>query len=131
MRALAIASRTSADVEQAVQEPLLAETAHAWALAQQHGLPLADVLDAVVRDLDQRARFAGQVQARMAGPRASAAILAALPILGIGLGEAMGAHPLHVLSSTTLGQILLVAGVGLVCAGIQWSARLTHQAVLP
>jgi tight adherence protein B len=131
MRAIAAAARLGGDVEQAINEPLLAETAHAWALAQRHGLPLADVLASVVRDLDQRARFARQVQARMAGPRASAVILAVLPALGVGLGEAMGARPLHVLSSTAPGQVLLVLGVGLVCAGVAWSARLTQQAVLP
>lgn len=130
MRAIAAAARLGGDVEQTVREPLLADTVHAWALAQRHGLPLADLLAAVVRDLDQRARFARQVQARMAGPRASATILAVLPALGVGLGEAMGAHPLHILSSTTAGQILLVAGVGLVCAGVAWSAKLTRQAVL-
>jgi tight adherence protein B len=131
MRAIAAATRIGADVGQIVREPLLAETVHAWTLAHHHGLPLADVLDAVVRDLEQRAGFARQVQARMAGPRASAAILAALPIVGIALGEVMGAHPLHVLSSTTAGQVLLVVGVGLLCTGILWSARLTHQAALP
>ncbi|TCO64279.1 type II secretion system F family protein [Actinocrispum wychmicini] len=131
LRAIAAAARLGGDVESAVQEPLLVDTVHAWALAQRHGLPLADLLAAVVRDLDQRARFARQVQARMAGPRASATILAVLPAVGVGLGEVMGARPLHILSSTTAGQIMLVLGVGLVCAGVAWSARLTRQAVLP
>jgi tight adherence protein B len=131
MRAIAAAARLGGDIEQANNEPLLAETAHAWALAQRHGLPLADVLEAVVRDLDQRARFARQVNARMAGPRASATILAFLPVAGVGLGEAMGARPLHILADTAAGQVLLVFGVALVCAGVVWSARLTRQAVLP
>jgi tight adherence protein B len=108
-----------------------AEVAHAWVLAQQHGLPLADVLAAVAQDLDQRARFARQTQAKMAGPRASAAVLAVLPVGGIVLGEAIGANPLHILATTGLGQVVLVIGVALVCAGVLWSARLTHHAVLP
>jgi tight adherence protein B len=131
MRAIAAAARLGGDAEQAIREPLLAEAAHAWALAQRHGLPLADVLDAVVQDLDQRARFARQVQARMAGPRASATVLACLPAVGIGLGQAMGANPLRILAMTAAGQVLLVLGVALVCAGVLWSARLTQQAVLP
>jgi tight adherence protein B len=131
MRTIAAAARLGGDVERTVSEPLLADTVHAWALAERHGLPLADVLAAVVRDLDQRARFARQVQARMAGPRASATVLALLPLAGTALGEVMGAHPLHVLGRTTLGQVLLVVGVGLGCVGVLWSARLTHQAVLP
>jgi tight adherence protein B len=131
MRAIAATARLGGDIERVTSEPLLAETAHAWTLAQRHGLPLADVLAAVVRDLDQRARFARQVHARMAGPRASGTVLALLPVIGIGLGEVTGAHPLQVLAGTTVGQVLLVLGVVLVCAGVVWSARLTQQAVLP
>ncbi|WP_245886077.1 type II secretion system F family protein [Umezawaea tangerina] len=101
----------------------------AWSLSDSHGVPLADVLDAVRRDLERRVSFAAQVKARMAGPEASAAILAALPALGVLLGELSGAHPLHVLTSTTAGQVLLVLGALLISAGLLWSARLTDQAV--
>ncbi len=119
------------DSQQAVHEPLFADVAHAWALAQRHGLPLADVLAAVVRDLDQRVRFAKQTHARMAGPRTSAVVLACLPLAGIGLGQLVGAQPLRMLSGTIAGQLLLVAGVVLICAGVLWSGRLTRQVVLP
>jgi tight adherence protein B len=71
------------------------------------------------------------VNARMAGPRASATVLALLPVLGVVLGEAMGAHPIQVLADTPLGQALLIVGTTLICAGIQWSAYLTQRAVLP
>jgi tight adherence protein B len=103
--------------------------ARAWTLSAHHGVPLADVLDAVRHDLDRRVAFAGRVHARMAGPRASAAVLAGLPPLGVLLGEIGGAAPLRVLSSTTAGQVLLVLGALLVCAGLLWSARLTDRAV--
>ena len=36
----------------------------------------------------------------MAGPQASAAVLAALPVLGVALGSAMGADPLGILFGT-------------------------------
>jgi tight adherence protein B len=110
---------------------VLGQLSRAWQLAGRHGLPLADVLDAMRRDLDQRVRFARQVSARMAGPRASAAVLAGLPVLGLLLGQAIGAAPLHVLLHTTLGQFLLVLGVLLTCAGLLWSARLVGKAVTP
>lgn len=131
MRAIASSARLGGDAELAVRDPLFAEVAHAWSLAQRHGLPLADVLHAVVNDLDERARFARQVNARMAGPRASATVLAVLPALGVALGEAMGAHPIQVLSTTLLGQAMLIIGTALICAGVQWSANLTQRAVLP
>lgn len=139
LRAVAAAARLDADVDRALAAkaealpalgPMLARLSQAWILAGRHGLPLADVLDAVRGDLEARARFARQVQARMAGPRASATVLALLPAVGVGLGEAMGARPLHVLAGTAAGQVLLVLGAGLVCAGVAWSARITGQAVL-
>ncbi|WNV91720.1 type II secretion system F family protein [Umezawaea sp. Da 62-37] len=107
----------------------LGPLARAWRLADSHGVPLADVLDAVRRDLERRVCFAEQVKARMAGPEASAAILAALPAFGVLLGELSGAHPLHVLTSTTPGQVLLVLGALLISGGLLWSAKLTDQAV--
>jgi len=137
---VAATARLGGDVDGALagiaaREPALAgvlgQVSRAWQLATRHGLPLADVLDAVRRDLDQRARFARQITARMAGPRSSAAVLAGLPVLGVLLGQAIGAAPLHVLFHSGIGQIMLVTGVLLVCAGVRWSARLTTAAVTP
>jgi tight adherence protein B len=103
--------------------------AGAWSLAEQHGIALADVLDAVRCDTEYRARFAAEVQARLAGPRATAVVLATLPLLGVGLGQAMGAAPLRVLCDTAVGHLLLVVGTALACAGVWWSARLISRAV--
>jgi tight adherence protein B len=66
----------------------------------------------------------------MTGPKASAGALALLPVLGIALGEAIGAGPLGVLTGTGLGQALLLAGVTLLCAGVLWSGRITSQVAL-
>ncbi|MGW0517957.1 type II secretion system F family protein [Crossiella sp. NPDC003009] len=103
----------------------------AWNTAHNHGIPLADLLDAERRDLEQRTRFAAQVEARLAGARATATILATLPALGILLGEAMNAHPLHVLTATPAGQFLLPIGALLICTGLEWSARLTANTTHP
>lgn len=108
--------------------PWLGRLADAWSLADRHGIPLADLLDAVRADTEQWARFATEVQARLAGPRATAAVLAGLPLLGLALGHAMGAAPLRVLGATAAGQVLLVVGTGLGCAGVLWSARLMSGA---
>ena len=53
-----------------------------------------------------------------------------LPVLGILLGELIGAGPLHVLRSGVLGQMLVVAGVGLAAAGAAW-ARAVMRAAVP
>lgn len=135
LRAIASAARLGGDVDVALGDTAAAgstalhRVARAWALAQRHGLPLADVLDAVRRDLDAGVRFAGQLQARLAGPRASAAVLAGLPAVGLLLGEGMGARPVDVLASTGGGQALLVLGGLFLVAGIGWSGRLTRQVV--
>lgn len=135
LRAIAAAARLGGDVDVALTDAAasgstaLPRVARAWALAQRHGLPLADVLDAVRRDLDAGVRYAGQLQARLAGPRASAAVLAGLPAVGLLLGEGMGARPVAVLATTGAGQALLLLGGLLLAAGIAWSGRLTQQAV--
>ena len=71
----------------------------AWRTAERHGLPMADLLGAVRDDLVARRRFAERTRAALAGARATAAVLALLPLLGIGLGQAMGAraagHPVR------------------------------------
>ncbi|MBK1785159.1 type II secretion system F family protein [Prauserella cavernicola] len=139
LRAVAASARLGGDLDAVlprsvpgrhdVLDDVLAQLGNAWALARDHGLPLATVLDAVQRDVDAKVRLANQVDARMAGPRASSAILAALPAGGILLGQAMGAEPLHVLATTTAGQVLLVLGAALILAGVCWSAVLTGRVV--
>ncbi|GAB3000346.1 type II secretion system F family protein [Saccharothrix stipae] len=130
LRAIASTSARGGDVEAALADfPDAHHLARAWRLSAAHGVPLADVLDAVRRDLDRRTAFAGQVNARMAGPRAGAAVLAGLPLFGVVLGELGGAGPLAILTGTAPGQALLVAGVVLICAGLRWSGRLTRQVI--
>ncbi|TWP51632.1 type II secretion system protein [Lentzea tibetensis] len=109
----------------------LPQLARAWHVSTDLGVPLAEALDAVRDDLTQRTAFAKQTDAKLAGPRASAAVLAALPVFGLLLGQLSGAHPLHVLTATTPGQVLLVLGALLTCTGLLWTTHITSQAVLP
>jgi len=129
MRLIAASARLDGDLGGYGEDPVLGRLAVAWSLVRKHGLPMAEVLDAVRRDAVAGVRFARQSHARMAGPRASAVVLALLPGVGIALGEAMGAHPVHVLVSTVPGQLLFVVGSALVWAGMAWSAKLTERAV--
>jgi tight adherence protein B len=110
----------SADVER---------IAMAWALAERHGIPLADLLGRAHEDIRWRVRFAATVRAQLAGPRATAAVLTTLPVLGIGLGQLIGADPIGVLRGGPLGQLLLVVGVALLAAGSAWSERILGSAV--
>ncbi|GLZ52912.1 type II secretion system F family protein [Actinomycetospora sp. NBRC 106378] len=103
--------------------------ADAWALADRHGIGLAGLAEAVAEDLRARARFEGRLGAQLAGPRTTAGVLAVLPVVGLLLGQLLGARPWAVLTGTALGQGLLVVGAVLVAAGLEWSARLTARVV--
>lgn len=103
--------------------------ADAWSTSLRYGLPIGDVLAALRADLVARQEFAARTEAGLAGPRATAAVLAGLPLLGLLLGEAMGAGPVGVLLRTSVGGVLLVIGTGLSVAGVLWSARITDRVV--
>jgi tight adherence protein B len=98
-----------------------------WQLAEAHGLAIAALMQAAQRDIAERERFRGRVDAGMAGARATATILAGLPVLGVLLGHAIGADPLRFLLSGGLGGWLLVVGTAFVCCGLLWSDRITAQ----
>jgi tight adherence protein B len=102
--------------------------ARAWALAERHGVPPVDLLATVVADMRWRMAHGRGVRAQLAGPRATAAVLTALPGLGVALGELIGAAPLAVLRSGVLGQVLVVVGVGLAAAGAAWTDRIIRVA---
>lgn len=97
-----------------------------WRLADEHGLAIAALMRAAQRDIAERQRFSARVEAGMAGARASASILAALPVLGIGLGQAIGARPVAFLLGDGGGP-LLIAGVLLACLGLLWSDRISGR----
>src|SRR5262249_51120810 len=128
MRAVAAAARLDGDLTTVVDTrsptlaPALDRLAQARPPPQPHrpppALPRPDALAAVAAALEHGARLARQVLARMAGPRSSALALSLLPALGLALGAATGANPLAILTSTALGQALLVIGVTLLCAGL-------------
>ncbi|MGO4445400.1 type II secretion system F family protein [Mycobacterium sp. 2YAF39] len=96
-----------------------------WQLAQTHGLAIGTLMQTAQRDLVERERFSSRVDAGMAGARATAAVLAGLPGVGVGLGQLIGADPLDFLLSAGFGEWLLVIGVLLACTGLLWCDRIT------
>ncbi|SOE00698.1 type II secretion system F family protein [Blastococcus haudaquaticus] len=93
------------------------------------GCSLAAVTAAVEDDLRSRHRLGLELRTATAGPRASAMLLAALPLLGLAMGGGVGADPWRVLTTTGTGQVLLVVGVALELIGLSWSERLVRRAV--
>jgi tight adherence protein B len=100
-----------------------------WRLAQTHGLAVATLMRAAHRDIVEREQFSARVDAGMAGARTTAAVLAGLPVLGVGLGQLIGADPLGFLLAGGAGGWLLVVGVTLACCGLLWSDRITGRAL--
>jgi tight adherence protein B len=100
-----------------------------WDLAETHGLTMATLVRAAQRDIVERAQFDSQVSAGMAGARATAALLAGLPLAGVALGELLGAQPIRFLLSGGAGSWLLMIGVSLVCCGLTWADRITSGAL--
>lgn len=99
-----------------------------WRVAVDQGAGLAaglDRLEAALRaGRDQRA----DLRAQLAGSRSTAVMLAALPVLGILLGTAMGADPLRVLLHTGAGLACLLVGGVLEAVGLWWALRIVREA---
>ena len=101
----------------------------AWRTAEHSGVPMGELLESLRADLAARRAFTERTRAGLAGPRATAVVLAGLPLLGIGLGQATGARPIQVLLGGGLGGMLLVIGTALVAAGVVWTERITDKVV--
>jgi tight adherence protein B len=99
-----------------------------WRVAVDRGAGLAAGLDrlegALRAERDQRA----DLRAQLAGARSTAVMLAGLPVLGLLLGTALGADPLHVVLHSTAGLGCLFVGAVLEGAGLWWALRIVRGA---
>lgn len=100
-------------------------------VADRTGAPLADLLDRLEVDLRGLERVRLTAAAHAAGTRATAALLAALPLAGIGVGYGMGADPVHVLLHTRPGAGCVAVAVLLQLAGLGWTGRLSRVGGTP
>ncbi|MEB4207547.1 type II secretion system F family protein [Mycobacterium sp. 94-17] len=98
-----------------------------WRLANDNGLGISTLMRTAQRDIAERQRFSARVTSSMAGARATAAILAALPVLGVLLGQLIGARPLDFLLGGRAGGWLMLVGSALTCVGLLWSDRIADR----
>ncbi len=103
--------------------------AEAIDVTESSGAPLADVLDRLDHHLRAVERANTAATAQAAGARASAVLLAALPLAGVGLGYLISVDPLRVLLHTSLGAACLAAATILQLAGVAWAVRLSQVEV--
>jgi tight adherence protein B len=97
-------------------------------LSEDLGAPLAGVLDRVGAGLAADEECEHERRAALAGPRATAQVLAWLPLLGLVLGVALGANPVAVVFRGGVGTAATAVGVALVVLGRWWTASLLVRA---
>lgn len=99
-------------------------TSAAVRLADRTGAPLAELVERIEADARATDRGLAAAAAQAAGARATAWLLAALPIGGIGLGYGIGVDPVAVLLHSTVGGVCAVLAVALQVVGLLWAERL-------
>ncbi len=112
----------------AFEAPALRPVAASLTVAMAAGAPVAEVLGRVDSELGAAEARRRSVAVILAGPRSSAALLAGLALVGVGLGLAMGARPQDVLLHSSGGRLLLCTGVVLDVVGMMWTGRLARRA---
>ena len=119
------------DVAQALEvdaqrHPDLRQLAACWKVASNSGSGMSAAVDRMIQGLRENEELRNTLQAELAGPRATAAVLRWLPGIGLLMGIAMGADPIGWLFGNPLGLACLVAGVTLSVLGSLWSRRMVR-----
>ncbi|MDB1086523.1 type II secretion system F family protein [Streptomyces sp. ACA25] len=133
--AVTAAARYGGDVPAALRQAAgqpgaegLRAVAACWQVAVDGGASLASGLDRVADSLRAERDQREELRAQLSGPRATALVLAALPVFGLLLGSAMGVQPLVVLLHSPAGLACLVGGALLEWAGLAWVAAIVRSA---
>ncbi|MGH3545001.1 MAG: type II secretion system F family protein [Mycobacteriales bacterium] len=100
--------------------------AAAWRL-HESGMALAVVLDSLDEELASQRRQGQTQRVNTAAARATSVVLGFLPVLGLGVGYAMGSDPVAVLLHTPLGVGCAAAATLLHCAGCVWADRIADM----
>lgn len=105
----------------------LTAVANAWELAEFTGASMTASLDAVAARLAADAELRQTVASELSAPRATSRMLAVLPLAGLAVGYALGGDPASFLTASLAGQLCIVGGVALTCAGVVWTEKLAEQ----
>ncbi|HEX3908732.1 MAG TPA: type II secretion system F family protein [Mycobacteriales bacterium] len=106
----------------------LRQVAAAWRVTETTGGRLAAVLDRLTDTLDAERELQLELDSALAAPRATVVLLAGLPLMGLALGQSIGAHPFRLLLHRPLGWGLLAVAGLLDAAGVIAMSRITRWA---
>ncbi len=99
-----------------------------WRIGVDRGGMLATVIEGLADALRDEQSHREDVTLQLAGPRATARLLAVLPMLGLAMAVALGARPFAFLFETLPGLACLCLGAGLDALGVWWTHHLTRAA---
>ena len=115
-------------VDESASPEVLRGLSACWRVCSRAGSGLAAAVDRLAEGVVTRQEQDRAVETALAGPRATALVLAVLPVGGVGLAAMLGARPWQVLFGTPVGLVCLFAGCALDVLGVWWTNQLVTRA---
>jgi tight adherence protein B len=134
----AVAGATHGDVPAALRAAArrpgaggLVRLATAWQVCERSGSGLAFAVGRLAETLREDEQLRHRLDAELAGPRATATLLALLPLFGLAIGTGLGAGPVAWLHGSPVGWGCLCSGLLLESVGLAWTARIARAVEAP
>lgn len=136
LRPVAETHALGGDVPDALRALAAAPGAHdlrllaaAWAVAHRTGHGLADAIGACAESLRAAGATRRVVEGELASARATARLVAALPVLALLMGSGAGSDPIGFLLGHPVGLACLAGGLAFGLAGLWWIERIADDVV--